>query len=148
MLRQDDSSICKAKETKSPFPIGLNLWSKFELIYGNAKLTPAQKWVEWWKLLYPEDLEISIPDPHHQSTFVVSAASIPAYQSLLQSMWNDTPILPALDDIQQEALANLLDKVLRTSQIMKRIRKTANRKKNNGPSHAPLSTMGTPTVAQ
>lgn len=113
-----------------------------ETVYVNKELSSDQKWIRWWKMLYPEAGDADIPDPRHQVTFVISEAYIPAYQEVWYDMWKENELLPALDDSQKRIALEMLDRVLRLSRTIHRYRRQRNQ------SRTPSVPTSTETMAR
>jgi hypothetical protein len=106
--------------TGPTFDIGIDKFAELEEIYDNRTLSPIDKWKQWWKLLFPDAGEA--PDPRHHDTISISTADIPAFQESFYNMWRENQVLPALDEIQLQAVSTLLERLLRTAPIIQRYR--------------------------
>jgi hypothetical protein len=123
-IREDPSS-CQPSLREAPlFDIGIPLWDKLEAVYETSPtlLTSDQKWIEWWKLLFPEARNDEIPNPRHQDVIIVSTAKIPALQETFHDMWKENALLPELDNDQKNVLSSMLGTLLRAQVVLCRHR--------------------------
>jgi hypothetical protein len=120
-----DSSKCQANpEMPRLLEIGIDLMQQLEEVYFTPSniLTHDEKWVGFWKLLFPNDAETDIPDPRHQDTITFSTANIPSLQETMHRMWSENPRLRALNDEEKPEVSALLDRLLRTLPVLLRSR--------------------------
>jgi hypothetical protein len=123
--QKNDPSKCQANPGMVLLlEIGMELMEQLEEVYFTPPnvLTPDEKWVRFWKLLFPQDAETDIPDPRHQDIITFSTGNIPSLQETMHKMWSQNPRLRPLDDEEKQEASVLLDRLLRTLPVVLRSR--------------------------
>ncbi|KAJ8130925.1 hypothetical protein O1611_g2705 [Lasiodiplodia mahajangana] len=116
--RENDSSKCQQSSVAPPrHDISIGLWLEMIDVYEKKDLNHVEKWIKWWKLLYPNTDDADIPDPRHHDAISLSTADIPKVQVMLHEMWDSNPLLPPLTDEQKQILSVLLSKLLQLSTV-------------------------------
>lgn len=97
-----------------------------EVIY-EEKLPHKEKWIKWWQVTHPSELQV--PDPLHHGKITISAEDIPQLQDLFNNMWLEEQSLPSLDSKQTIAMKGLVEKLFRLFPTLDRHRHQRQRTK-------------------